>query len=112
VTVPASRPRTTPAAPARTLLRMTAPRAEDRLLMHGGLVLGSTAAMGASPSVARGGAVTTEGKYRVVGSEGVDCHSVRSHLHRSQLVELALATTLHPYSTGLTNRAMVQVLAC
>jgi hypothetical protein len=85
--------------------------------MHGGLVLGTTAAMGASPSVARGGAVTTEGKpreerHRVVGSEGVDCHSVRSHLHRSQLVELALATTLHPYSTGLTNRAMVQVLAC
>jgi hypothetical protein len=80
--------------------------------MHGGLVLSTTAAMGASPSVARGGAVTTEGKHRVVETEVVESHSVRSHLLRSQLVELALATTLSPYNAGVTNRAMVQVLAC
>jgi hypothetical protein len=91
---------------------MTAPRAEDRLLMHGGLVLGTTAAMGASPSVAREGAVTTEGSNRVVGSEVVESRSVRSHLLRSQLVELALTTTLYPHNAGITNHAMVRVLAC
>ena len=79
--------------------------------MHGGLVLGTTAAMGASPSVAREEAVTTEGSNRVVGSEIVESQSVRSHLLRSQLVELALAAALYPHKTGVTNRAMVEVLA-
>ena len=79
--------------------------------MHGGLVLGTTAAMGASPSVAREGAVSTEGNNRVVESEVVERHSVRSHLLRSQLVELALAAALHPHTAGVTNRAMVEVLA-
>jgi hypothetical protein len=91
---------------------MTAPREEDRSLMFGGLVLGTTAAMGASPSDARAEAVTTEGKDRVVESKVVESRSARSQLLRSQLVELVLATTLNPYNAGVTNRAMVQVLAC
>ena len=100
VTLAVSRSRTTASAPARSLLRMTAPREEDRLLMHGGLVLGTTAAMGASPSVARAGSRRTEGSNRVVESEVVESQSVRSHLLRSQLVELALAAALYPYKRG------------
>lgn len=72
--------------------------------MHGGLVLSSTAAMGASPSVARAGAVT-EGRSTVVR------HVVRSYLLRSQLIETALPAASAPPKASVTNRAMVTVLA-
>jgi hypothetical protein len=84
---------------------MTARRAEDRVLMHGGLVLSSTAAMGASPSVARGGAVT-EGRSTVV-----ERHVVRSFLLRSQLIQTALPAATAPRKASVINRAMVTVLA-
>ena len=73
--------------------------------MHGGLVLGSTAAMGASPSVARVGAVTER------RSSVVERHVVRSYLLRSQLIQTALPAAMAPPKAGVTNLAMVTVLA-
>jgi hypothetical protein len=90
---------------------MTALSAEDRSLMHGGLVLGSTAAMGATPSMARAVAVTEAEKGQVV-TQGVDSHVVRSRLLRSQLVELALGmpAALSTWNASATNHAMVMVI--
>ena len=79
--------------------------------MHGGLVLGGTAAMGATPSMARAAAVTEVGKERVV-TQGVDSHVGRSRLLRSQLVESAVGmpAALSTWSASVTNRAMVMVI--
>jgi len=91
---------------------MTTVRGEDRTLMHGGLVLGSTAAMGATPSMARALAVTEAEKGQVT-TQGVDSHVGRSDLLRSQLVESALGmpTALSTWNASDTNHAMVTVLA-
>ena len=80
--------------------------------MHEALVLGSTAAMGATPSMARAVAVTEVEKGQVV-MQGVESHVGRSHLLRSQLVESALGmpAALSTWDANVTNRAMVTVLA-
>ena len=79
--------------------------------MHEALVLGSTAAMGATPSMARAVAVTEVEKGQVM--QGVESHVGRSHLLRSQLVESALGmpAALSTWNASVTNRAMVTVLA-
>ena len=79
--------------------------------MHGGLVLGSTAAMGATPSMARALAVTEAEKGQVV-TQGVDSHVGRSQLLRSQLVELVLGmpAALSTWNANVTDRAMVMVI--
>ena len=79
--------------------------------MHEALVLGSTAAMGATPSMARAVAVTEVEKGQVM--QGVESHVGRSHLLRSQLVESALGmpAALSTRNASVTNHAMVTVLA-
>ena len=81
-------------------------------MKHEALVLGSTAAMGATPSMARALAVTEVEKGQVV-MQGVESHVGRSHLLRSQLVESALGmpAALSTWNASGTNRAMVTVLA-
>ena len=81
-------------------------------MKHEALVLGSTAAMGATPSMARAVAVTEVEKGQVV-MQGVESHVGRSHLLRSQLVESALGmpAALSTWDASVTNRAMVTVLA-
>ena len=81
-------------------------------MKHEALVLGSTAAMGATPSMARAVAVTEVEKGQVV-MQGVESHVGRSHLLRSQLVESALGmpAALSTWNASVTNRAMVTVLA-
>ena len=80
--------------------------------MHEALVLGSTAAMGATPSMARAVAVTEVEKGQVI-VQGVESHVGRSHLLRSQLVESALGmpAALPTWDASVTNHAMVTVLA-
>lgn len=81
-------------------------------MKHEALVLGSTAAMGATPSMARAVAVTEVEKGQVV-MRGVESHVGRSHLLRSQLVESALGmpAALSTRNASVTNHAMVTVLA-
>jgi hypothetical protein len=79
---------------------------------HEALVLGSTAAMGATPSMARAVAVTEVEKGQVV-MQDVESHVGRSHLLRSQLVESALGmpAALPTWDASVTDHAMVAVLA-